>query len=147
MGLSVLGKIMKLVTYFFFLSPFTYNLLLVVPAETEWMTEKRQGYFQTFLFQGLRLFRREEYFSRTSENSCAPGRGVDQDVSRSFFLAPESPSFQACVDWPSCQMPPGKLGVFCINYFILCLFYFIFCYWFFFYYSIPTEDNKFQCSI
>ena len=49
-SLDVWGKIMKLVTYFFFWSPFTYYLLLlIVQAEEEWITEKGQGYFQTRL--------------------------------------------------------------------------------------------------
>ena len=68
-GLDVLGKIIKLVINFFFLSPFTYCLLLlVVQAEKEWITEKKQGYFQTqLLFPSLQPFRKAECFSWISK--------------------------------------------------------------------------------
>ena len=68
-GLCVLRKIMKLVTNFFFLSPFTYSLLLlVVQTEKEWKTEKRLRYFQLqLLFPGLQLFRGVQCFSWTSK--------------------------------------------------------------------------------
>ena len=65
MLVDVLGKTMKLVTYVFFSLPLTYNLfLLVIQPEKEWMTEKRQGYFQSqLLFPGLQLFQEGVCFS------------------------------------------------------------------------------------
>ena len=68
-GLGVLRKFMELISYFFFLSSFTYYLLLlVVMAEKEWITEKRQEYFQIrLLFPGLQLFRWEEYVFWTTK--------------------------------------------------------------------------------
>ena len=124
-GLCVLEKIMKImVTYFFFLSPFIYYLLLVVRVEKEWMMEKRQGYFQTqLLFPCQQLFRAGNVFPEP-EKKRPPSWSVYMNLRKSFFLASGSSSFQACVDSLFCLRPRKRLLFFVFIYSILCLSYF-----------------------
>ena len=48
-----IGKIMKLVTYFFFLSPSTYNLLFVGYSGWKGMNDRKEIFQTQLLFSGL----------------------------------------------------------------------------------------------
>ena len=57
--------------------------------------------------------------------------GMSWVLKKNFLLVPESPSFQACTDWASCQRPPvGKLS---FLYLFIYLFYSMFILFLFFY--------------
>ena len=94
----MLGNIMKLIIYLFFLSPFTYDLLLlVVQAEKEGIMEKRREYFQTqLLFLGLQLFCGDECFSWIGKIAVLPVEvsiGIWEGVS---FWCQEAYLFSIC---------------------------------------------------
>ena len=134
----MLEKIMKLVPYFFFLSLFTYYLLLVVQAKKEWMTEEKLGYFQTqLLFPRLQLFRGVECLSWTSKIAIflvELSIGIWERVFFFFFCA-KKPIFSGMRRLPFLSDAFKEIVIFVFIYFILCLFYFYLlkCYWAFFF--------------
>ena len=125
----MLGKIIKLVTFFLSLFPY-YLLLLVVQAEKEWMSEKRQGYFQLFLGeqcyfpnQKIAVFPVLECIDIWEEVSYGARKPIFSGMSRLSFLS--ETSWKILIFSIYLFYFVFILFFISIN-FILCLFYFYF---------------------
>ena len=81
-----------------------------------------------------RCYMKETFLARDLADRCALTGNQEKETSvqsrcvkgdkESFFLAPRSPSLEACVGCASCQKPPGRL-LFLYLFFMLLFFYFI----------------------
>ena len=113
------GKIIKLFTTVFSLYPFTNNLILLIfPAEKEWMTEKDSDTYKINFYSHVDNYFVGRMFPWNSKCSHTPNRIVFQDLRKScFFLEPESSYFQKLCRFPFLTESFLEIVIFVFIYF------------------------------